>query len=80
MPGPSERANRGKSMHLQSLQEIRPTFNEFADAGIEPSVPTTPTLRPKLRNKPRMSFSMAIAFFCRSVPPGAHGASDSSAS
>lgn len=28
------------------------------------TVPTTPTLRPKLRRKPRISFSMAIAFPC----------------
>lgn len=33
----------------------------------KPSFPTMPTRRPKLRSKPRMSFSMAIAFSCSSL-------------
>ena len=48
MPGPSERANRGKSMHLRGLQEIRPTFNEFADAGIQAERPNDADLETKI--------------------------------
>jgi hypothetical protein len=31
------------------------------------AAPTIPTLRPKLRNLPRRSFSMAMVFDCKSL-------------
>ena len=39
----------------------------FLLSGLIFTVPTIPTLRPKLRKVPRRSFSMAIAFDCSSL-------------
>ena len=56
--------NRITSPYLPVLRQFVITASRD---GPDASFPTIPTLRPKLRNVPRRSFSMAMAFDCSSL-------------
>ena len=48
-------------------RQVGQVLDELSDAASNLTVPTIPTLRPKLRKVPRKSLSMAIAFDCSNL-------------
>src|ERR1700722_11799506 len=52
---------------LHQYRQVGDILDKLLDAGLNLTLPTIPTLRPKLRKVPRRSFSMAMALDCNSL-------------
>jgi hypothetical protein len=52
---------------LDQRSQIRHVLHKLLDAGLEPHPPSRADLETEVRKVPRKSFSMAIAFDCRSL-------------
>ena len=52
---------------FDQYSQVGQVLDQFLDVGLNFTVPTMPTLRPKLRKVPRKSLSMAMAFDCSSL-------------